>query len=250
MELYVDGGPFRLVRDRLHLVPGRDPGDRPVFGHAEHPGPGRVDQHHFVFFLARGSSAAVVSVGDGRERHGALDAAHRGRLVDGHGAALLPVVRLFVFTALFRLDRSRRVSISRRKTSTRKNELRLTISDELSRCCRASAASVYRGECIDNGTTMVGYGRWCVVRPNEPVAGRHRNRRPTSRRRRRSQLPRRLQTCGTAVPPHCRAVVLFHDRLRTAVIRTEKEIAIKKIARIMLFARSFGVGTGMEPTLG
>jgi len=68
VEFDVDGRPLRLVRQRLHVDPGRDPGDRPVGGHAEHPRPGRFDQRHL--FLVRlllivgaaGGRVAVVVV--------------------------------------------------------------------------------------------------------------------------------------------------------------------------------------------
>lgn len=81
VELDVDGRSLRLVRQRLHLDTGRDPGDRSVFGHAEHAGAGRLDQYRRVFFVL-----AVLFAGgavDSAERHGALHPADRGGSVFG-----------------------------------------------------------------------------------------------------------------------------------------------------------------------
>jgi len=111
VEFDVDRRSFRFVRQRLHVVPGRDPGDRPVGGHAEHPGPGRFDQRHLFLVLrqhivgAAGGRVVVVVVlvvaavtavflvaavvdRRRRERDGALRATHRGPrlfVADGHG---------------------------------------------------------------------------------------------------------------------------------------------------------------------
>lgn len=111
VEFDVDGRSLRLVRQRLHVDPGRDPGDRPVGGHAEHPRPGRFDQRHLFlvgqhFVGAAGGRAVVVVVvlvvaavtvvspvtavvdRRRRERDGALRPTHRGPrlfVAGGHG---------------------------------------------------------------------------------------------------------------------------------------------------------------------
>lgn len=80
VELDVDRRPFRLVRQRLHLDPGRYPGDRPVFGHAEHARPARLHQRRRVLVpvnvLVRGPADRVVD--HAGERHGAVDPVHLG----------------------------------------------------------------------------------------------------------------------------------------------------------------------------
>jgi len=98
VEFDVDGRSFRFVRQRLHVNSGRDPGDRPVGGHAEHPRPGRIDQRHLVLVLPFGAArgwvivvvvvvAAVVAVvvRRSRKRDGALHATHRRRLLVSTG---------------------------------------------------------------------------------------------------------------------------------------------------------------------
>lgn len=117
VEFDVNGRSLRLVRQRLHVNPGRDPGDGPVGGHTEHPGPGRFDQRHLflvrrqhiagtaggrvvvvvvlvvaavtaVFPVAVVFPVAAVVDRRRRERDGALRATHRGPrlfVAGGHG---------------------------------------------------------------------------------------------------------------------------------------------------------------------
>lgn len=171
MEFDVDGRPFRLVRERLHLGPGRDPGDGPVLGHAEHPGPGRVHQRHVLFVVpvfgrpsadvadavdVAAAAAASVVGSIGGERHGALDApAHGGRvavLCGGH------------------MGRGDRWSIAVYDHDDDGDGDNNEENDNSAARCNVCDARTWLKRRGKNANETGTYARRDAVRPNEPVA--------------------------------------------------------------------------------
>lgn len=180
VKLDVNCGPLRLVRKSLHFGSGRDPGDWPVFGHAEHPRPTWVHQQHlFVVFFLQQLGATILATSlvvvlfvvdlNGRKRHGTLDTpTHRGRsVVFGHGfekQCIVDVDRYNYFfgcrTFIKHCCKKERLIEKKKNYSWRSRGLRQY----------RRAHSIGRGSDRLRKEYTIRCGRWKAVRPNEPVA--------------------------------------------------------------------------------